>query len=145
LQCQLSKCRRLVRLGKSGALAVAETVIDMKQYLLSVCYPAGATPPPPDRLAKIMRDVAAVRREMQAAGVWVFSGGLQQPDAATVLRHENGKPIVTDGPFIETKEQIGGITILRAPDLETALEWAGKTARAITTPIEVRPFVDDCS
>jgi hypothetical protein len=116
----------------------------MKQYLLSVCYPAGATPPPPDKLAKIMRDVAAVRREMQAAGVWVFSGGLQQPGTAAVLRDENGKAIVTDGPFIETKEQIGGITILRAPDLETALEWARKTAQAITTPVEVRPFVDDC-
>ena len=115
----------------------------MKQYLLSVCYPAGGTPPPPDELAKIMRDVAAVRREMQAAGAWVFSGGLQSPNTATVLREEHGKAITTDGPFIETKEQIGGITILRAPDLQTALEWARKMSQATTTPIEVRPFVDD--
>jgi hypothetical protein len=115
----------------------------MKQYLLSVCYPADGTPPPRDELDKIMRDVMALRREMQAAGAWVFGGGLQAPNAAAVLRYDHGKATVTDGPFIETKEQIGGITILRAPDLETALEWARRTAQAIGTPIEVRPFVEE--
>jgi hypothetical protein len=114
----------------------------MKQYLLSVCYPAGGTQPPPDALQRIMRDVHAIQKEMQAAGVWVFSGGLTAPSSATVLRHQGGGLITTDGPFIESKEQIGGITILTAPDLDAALAWARKLAHAIGTPIEVRPFTE---
>lgn len=114
----------------------------MKQYLLSVCYPAGGTQPPPEALQRIMRDVQAVQKEMQAAGVWIFSGGLSPPTSATVLRHQGGDMITTDGPFIESKEQIGGITILKAPDLDAALGWGRKLARAIGTPIEVRPFME---
>jgi hypothetical protein len=114
----------------------------MKRYLLSVCYPADSTQPAPDALSKIMSDVMALRKEMQAAGVWVFGGGLCAPDSATVLRYSNGDIVLTDGPFIESKEQIGGITIVQVPDLDAALFWARKTALAITTPIEVRPFVD---
>jgi len=117
----------------------------MKQYLLSVCYPAGASQPPPDALNKIMSDVLAVQREMQSAGVWVFSGGLHASNSATVLRHQNGDIVLTDGPFIESKEQIGGITIVRVSDLDAALLWARKFARAVTTPIEVRPFVEQPS
>lgn len=112
----------------------------MKQYLLTVCYPAGSTQPEPEALQKIMRDVSAVQKEMQAAGAWVFSGGLHPANTATVLRQQNGEILTTDGPFIESKEQIGGITVLNAPDLDAALAWAGKLARATTTPIEVRPF-----
>ena len=112
----------------------------MKQYMLSVCYPAGGTQPPPDVLQKIMRDVHVVQKEMQDAGVWIFSGGLTPPNSATVLRHQGGDIITTDGPFIESKEQIGGITLLRAPDLDAALTWGRKLARAIGVPIEVRPF-----
>lgn len=114
----------------------------MKQYLLSVCYPAGSTQPPPEALQKIMRDVGAVHAAMQAAGVWVFGGGLHPANTATVLRNQGGDIITTDGPFIESKEQIGGITVLEAPDLDAALAWARKLARAITTPIEVRPFYE---
>jgi hypothetical protein len=114
----------------------------MKQYLLSVCYPAGSSQPDPDALRKIMQDVHAVQTQMQAAGAWVFAGGLYPPDTATVLRHQGGGVVTTDGPFIESKEQIGGITILRAPDLDAALDWARKLARATTTPIEVRPFFE---
>ena len=115
----------------------------MKQYLLTVCYPAGATQPPPDALKKIMQDVRAVQKEMQDAGAWVFSGGLHPANTATVLRHQGGDIVTTDGPFIESKEQIGGITILKAPDLDAALSWARKLARAVTTPIEVRPFFEN--
>jgi|SRR5688572_22184689 hypothetical protein len=115
----------------------------MKQYMLSVGYPAGGTPPPPDALARIMRDVHAIQADMQAAGVWVFSGGLYPSNTATVLRHEGGGIVMTDGPFIESKEQIGGITIVRVADLDAALGWAGKLARAIGTPIEVRPFMEN--
>lgn len=114
----------------------------MKQYLLSVCYPAGSTAPSPEQLERIMRDVATVRREMQAAGIWVFSGGLEPSNAASVLRHKNSQLIVTDGPFIESKEMIGGITILRVPDRDVALMWARKLSQATTTPIEVRPFLE---
>ena len=114
----------------------------MKQYLLSVCYPADGTPPAPEALEKIMRDVTALREEMKAAGVWLFSGGLQPPGSATVLRHHDGQVLVTDGPFIETKEQIGGITILRLPNLDAALAWARKAALATTAAIEVRPFME---
>jgi hypothetical protein len=114
----------------------------MKQYLLSVCYPAGSTQPAPDALRKIMADVGAVHREMQAAGAWIFGGGLYPPDAATVMRHRDGSVVATDGPFIESKEQIGGLSIIRAPDLDAALDWARKLASATTTPIEVRPFFE---
>lgn len=113
----------------------------MNQYLLSVCYPADGTPPAPDVLRRIGAELMTLREEMQAAGAWVFSGGLHQPSSATVLRHENGSIVLTDGPFIESKEQIGGITIVRAPDLDAALAWARKLARATTTAIEVRPFM----
>jgi hypothetical protein len=114
----------------------------MKQYLLSVCYPADGSQPPPAALAKIMSDVMALQKEMQSAGVWVFSGGLHASDSATVLRHQNGDIVLTDGPFVESKEQIGGITIVKVPDLDAALLWARKLARATTTPIEVRPFLE---
>jgi len=115
----------------------------MKQYLLSVCYPAGSSQPAPDALQKITRDVHAVQTEMQAAGAWVFSGGLHPANTATVLRHQDGEVVTTDGPFVESKEQIGGITILKAADLDAALAWARKMARATTTPIEVRPFFEN--
>ena len=117
----------------------------MKQYLLSVCYPAGGSPPSPAALNRIMSDVITLQKEMQSAGVWVFSGGLHASDTATVLRHQHGDIVLTDGPFIESKEQIGGITIVRVPDLDVALSWARKLGRATTTPIEVRPFMEHSS
>ena len=110
----------------------------MKQYLLSVCYPADATPPPPDRLEKIMRDVAALRREMQAAGAWVFGGGLHPPNTATVIRHRNGETIVTDGPFIETKEVIGGYWMIEVGSREEAIQWARRCPASDGDVIEVR-------
>ncbi len=90
-----------------------------------------------------MRDVHAIQRDMQAAGVWVFSGGLHPANTATVLRQQGGGVITTDGPFIESKEQIGGITILKAADLDAALDWGRRLAQAIGVPIEVRPFMDN--
>jgi hypothetical protein len=79
---------------------------------------------------------------MQSAGVWVFGGGLAPASSATVLRHLNGEVMTTDGPFIESKEQIGGFSVIKAPDLDAALAWGRKLARAIGTPIEVRPFME---
>ena len=137
----LSKSRLPVRIGAEVARrATSET--EMKQYLLTVCYPAGSTQPSPDALQQIMRDVLAIQQEMQSAGAWVFSGGLHPANTATVLRQQGGDVVMTDGPFIESKEQIGGITIVKAADLDAALAWGRKLARAIGTPIEVRPFMD---
>jgi hypothetical protein len=113
----------------------------MKQYLLSVYQPDG-DPPPPDELNVIMQRVHALQAELRAAGAWVFSGGLHAPSTATVVRVKDGDVITTDGPYIEGKEHIGGFTIIQAPDLDAALEWGRKAARAITLPIEVRPFQD---
>src|SRR5579872_987764 len=108
----------------------------MKQYLLSIYQPDGPTPAPAV-LEVIMRDVNAVRQEMKAAGVWVFSAGLHPPATATVVRLKDREVLTTDGPYIEGKEHIGGFTIIRAPDLDAALEWGRKLARVITLPIEV--------
>ena len=111
----------------------------MKHYLLSIYQPDGPTPPP-EVLDKVMRDLDALNRELRAAGAWVFAGGLHPPSTATVVRLQGGDVLMTDGPFTEGKEHIGGFTIVKAPDLDAALEWGRKLARATTLPIEVRPF-----
>jgi hypothetical protein len=111
----------------------------MQQYLLSVYQPDGDPPASVD-MEQITRDVLAVRDEMQTAGVWVFSAGLHPASAATVLRAGDGEVLMTDGPYVEGKEHLGGFTIVNAEDLDAALEWGGKLARATTLPIEVRPF-----
>jgi hypothetical protein len=111
----------------------------MKQYLLSVYQPDGPVPPP-EALEGISRDLDALNRELEAAGAWVFAGGLHPPSTATVVRVTDREVLVTDGPFAEGKEHIGGFTIVKAPDLDAALEWGRKLARATTLPVEVRPF-----
>jgi hypothetical protein len=111
----------------------------MKQYLLSIYQPDG-DPPPPELLERVMRDVDALNQELKAAGAWVFDGGLHAPSTATVLRLRDNDLLMTDGPFTEGKEHIGGISIVKAPDLDAALEWGRKLAQATTLPIEVRPF-----
>ena len=111
----------------------------MKLYLLSIYQPDG-DPPPPDKLSKVMSEIDAMNRELKATGSWVFAGGLHPPSTATVIRVKDGETLLTDGPFVEANEHIGGFTIIDAPDLDAALAWAGKFAKASTLPIEVRPF-----
>ncbi|MFF3402459.1 YciI family protein [Streptomyces sp. NPDC002659] len=111
----------------------------MQHYLLSIYQPDGG-PPPPEVLDPIMRDLEAVNAEIKAAGAWVFSGGLHPPSTATVVRVKDDEALMTDGPYVEGKEHIGGFTVIRAADLDVALEWGRKLARAITLPIEVRPL-----
>jgi len=111
----------------------------MKQYLLSIIQPDGA-PPPPHVLGPIMRNVKAFDDELKAAGAWVFAGGLHPPGTATVVRPQAGEILTIDGPFAEGKEHVGGLCIIKAADLDEALAWARKAARATTLPIEVRPF-----
>jgi hypothetical protein len=89
-----------------------------------------------------MKDIDAVDAEMRAAGAWVFTGGLHPADTATVLRADGADMLITDGPYPEGKEHVGGFWIIRAPDLDAALDWARKAAAACKLPIEVRPMVD---
>ena len=111
----------------------------MKHYLLSIQQPDGG-PPPPEVLDPIMRDVDAFNQELRAAGAWVFAGGLHEPSTATVVRLQDGEVLTTDGPYVEGKEHVGGLSIIKAPDLDAALEWGRKLARAITLPVEVHLF-----
>ena len=114
--------------------------LSMQHYLLSIYQPDEGAPPK-DELDRIMARVRALRDEMKAAGAWVFSAGLHPPGTATVVRSKDGDMLTTDGPYIEGKEHIGGFTILKAPDLDSALEWARKAAQIITPlAIEVRPM-----
>lgn len=115
----------------------------MKKYLLAVYQPlAGADVPPRDVLDKIMQDVRRIREDMKASGVWVYSGGLDSPSSSTVLQLRGRDILTTDGPFVESKEHIGGITIVHVPDLDEALAWARKLVQATGLPIEVRPFLE---
>ncbi|HVS50279.1 MAG TPA: YciI family protein [Candidatus Dormibacteraeota bacterium] len=116
----------------------------MKQYLLSVYQPDGPLPTP-DVLGKIKEDLEVLNGEMKAAGAWVFAVGLHAPSTATVVKAQAGQLLITDGPFTEAKEHIGGFTIIRAPDLDAALEWGSKLARATTLPVEVRPLQDEAA
>jgi hypothetical protein len=106
-------------------------------------YQPDGPAPEPEILDPIMRDINAVEQQMKDAGVWVFSGGLHEPSTATVVRAQGDDVLITDGPYVEGKEHLGGFTIIEAPDLDVALEWGSKLARAIRLlPIEVRPFQD---
>jgi hypothetical protein len=114
----------------------------MKQYLLSVYHPEDSAPPAD--FEQIVKDVDAVNAELQAAGAWVFAGGLHPSSTATVLRAApGGDVVITDGPFAEGKEHIGGVWIIKAADLDSALEWGRKAARACRIPVEVRPFQEE--
>ena len=112
----------------------------MSQYLLTVVEPTGVGEPEPEALEQIIKDVTAVDQEMRDKGIWVFSGGLYPPDRATLLRPTKEDVLMTDGPFAEGKEHVGGFSIIDVDDLDAALEWGRKLARATTLPIEVRPF-----
>ena len=113
----------------------------MKRYLLSVYQPDGPIPAP-EILEEISRRLEALNKELKSARAWVFAGGLFPPSTATVIRLQDGEVLTTDGPFAEGKEHLGGFTIIKAPDLDAALEWGRKLTWATTLPIEVRPFRD---
>src|SRR3954467_15251925 len=113
----------------------------MPQYLLNVIQPDGAAPAP-EVLEPIMADLRALRSEMKDAGAWVFSAGLHPAGAATVVRRNCSGRVMTDGPFTEANEHIGGFTLIEAADLDEALAWAPRMSKASTLPIEVRPVAD---
>ncbi|MFD5180402.1 YciI family protein [Nocardia sp. NPDC058379] len=108
----------------------------MKQYLLCVYQPDG---PAPSNIGTILDELSALNEEMRAAGVWVFAVGLHAASTATVVRAKEGEVLITDGPFAEGTEHIGGFTLIQAADLDEAMDWAGRLAAVLTLPIEVRP------
>ncbi len=113
----------------------------MKQYLLSIYQPDGAPPPSVD-LEKVMNDVHAWVDDAKAAGAWVFDAGLYPAETATVVRVRDGEALVTDGPYLEGKEHIGGFEIIRAADLDEALAWTRRLAAVLGLPVEVRPVAE---
>jgi hypothetical protein len=115
----------------------------VKQYLLSVHSVEGSEPPPPEAAQKMYEDTAAFNTELQSAGAWVFACGLHPPSTATVVRDQDGDTLITDGPFVEGKEHIGGFWVIKAGDLDAALGWAAKATRACAAPVEVRPLQEE--
>jgi hypothetical protein len=115
----------------------------MKQYLLAVHHDYDAPMPPSEPQQGSIDPVERVNAELVSAGAWVFGGGLLAPDTATVVRAGTGDTTMTDGPFAETKEQLGGFWVIRCADLDEALAWAEKCSQACRAPIEVRPFDED--
>ena len=115
----------------------------MTQYLLSVWMVEGDPIPSEDVIQTMYADVEKFNEEVKAAGAWVFAGGLHPADTATVVKANDGEVVTTDGPFAESKEQIGGFWVIEAADLDAALEWAAKGSAACRGPVEVRPFQDD--
>lgn len=115
----------------------------MKQYLLAVHMVEGEPDPSPAQIEVMYAQVDKVNKELQATGAWVFGGGLLPADSATVVRAEGGTTTMTDGPFAEAKEQLGGFWVLQCEDLDQALAWAAKCSEACMGPVEVRPFQDE--
>ncbi len=113
----------------------------MTQYLLSVWHDDNyGLDFSDDEVQRLMAQVDTFNEELQSAGAWVFAGGLHPSSSATVVRSTGGDVSMTDGPYAESKEQMGGFWVIEAPDLDAALEWARKGAAACEGPVEVRPF-----
>jgi hypothetical protein len=113
------------------------------QYLLSVHEVEDAAPRPAEEMRTIYRDVDAFNAVLKEQGSWVFAGGLHPANKATVVRHvRDGEVLMTDGPFAEGKEHIGGFWVIEAADSDAALAWAARASRACAAAVEVRPFHD---
>jgi len=112
----------------------------MNQYLMAVHYVEGQEPPAAEDQQKAFDDVAKFNDKLQANGQWVFGGGLETPDTSTVVKNYEGDLVITDGPFPEAKEQIGGFWVVLAEDLDAALKLAAEASAACRGPVDVRPF-----
>ncbi len=117
----------------------------MAKYLLSAHSVEGEARDPmtDEEMQRTYAQVMALQGEMESAGAWVFGGRLHEPATATVVRVSGGEVVTTDGPFVESKEHLGGFYIIEAEDLDAALAWASKTTAIVGAPIEVRPFWDE--
>jgi hypothetical protein len=115
----------------------------MTQYLLAVHGDEEEMSKiPTEAVQRMYKQVDAFNDELQKSGRWVFAGGLHPASTATVVRNADGNVVTTDGPYIETKEQLGGFWIIEAADLDAALTVAGNASAACEAPVEVRPFQD---
>ena len=112
----------------------------MPRYVLNMVQPVGVVPPP-EVLEPVMQRLGTLNEDMKAAGVWVFSAALHQPSSSTVVRADGDEVLVTDGPYAESKEFVGGFTQIDVEDLDAALTWAGRLARILGLPVEVRPVI----
>ncbi len=119
----------------------------MPEYLLSVYGDEAefaAAEANPELIAQMYADVDKFNQRLQEAGAWVFAGGLHRSHTATVVRaQKDGDVLTTDGPYIESKEKLGGFWIIKAPDLDAALVWARDGSAACQGPVEVRPFQEE--
>ena len=110
------------------------------KYLVAIHHPDNYDPSVAEDEA-MHRDIDALNDEMEAAGIRIFVGGLHPISSAKSLRpRPDGKTLITDGPYLETKEHIGGFWVLEAADMDEALAWGRKAAVACRAPVEVRPF-----
>lgn len=115
----------------------------MAQYLLSVWHTGDYPTPTEEDAQRMFAQVDAFNEELQSSGSWVFAGGLHPASSATVVMAKGADdPVLTDGPFAESKEQMGGFWVIKADDLDAALEWGRKGSAACMGPVEVRPFAD---
>ena len=112
----------------------------MTQYMLSVHHVEGEPMPEGEDLQRAFEDVDRFNTELQQAGAWVFGGGLMPRETATTVDNTGDRPVLTDGPYAESKEWLGGFWIIEAPDLDAALDWARRGSAACQGPVEVRPF-----
>jgi len=116
----------------------------MTQYLLSVHGPAEmgefGSYGSKEEMEESFAETGAFNDKLHADGYWVFAGGLQSASTATVVDGRGEKPVMTDGPYLETKEVIGGFWVIDAPDLEVALKLAAEGSKACRGKVEVRPF-----
>lgn len=112
----------------------------MTQYLLSVYMVEGEPTPSDDEMQQAYKDVDVFNQKLQDSGSWVFGGGLEAADVATVVDATGDQVLTTDGPFPEAKEQIGGFWIVDVPDLDAALALAAEGSAACRGKVEVRPF-----
>ena len=113
----------------------------MTQYMLSVHHVEGeAMPGSPEEMQPIFEAVEKFNADAQEAGIWVFAGGLEPRETATTVDNTGAEAQMTDGPFAESKEWLGGFWIFELPDLDAALEWAAKGSAACAGKVEVRPF-----
>ena len=115
----------------------------MTKYLLAVHTDFDAAPPAPEVMTEMYANVDAFNKSLQTAGAWVFAGGLFPPSSATLVRAHEGDLVITDGPYAEAKEHLGGFWVVEADDLDGALEWARKGSVACHGAVEVRPFQEE--
>lgn len=115
----------------------------MTQYLLSVWSREGDPTPSDEAMQKMYADTDALNEELKSSGAWVFAGGLHPASTATVVDGRGGEVVTTDGPFAESKEQLGGFWVVEAADLDAAIELASRGSAACGGPVEVRPFQDE--